>query len=1064
MQLRFQAFELDIDRREFRAQGRPVSMPPRAFAVLGYLIEHRDRMVSKRELLDAFWPSNVSESALLKAVSLIRKALASDEPVVKTYHGLGYRFVAEVEDVAVKAEDQPESTDPVALLEQRLVSVLGARFRHLPASFNEGECHDPALDAYLTSARRIVEAHQGRLLHMMVDGFSVAFGLDPHYEDVARRAVCCAAELAQAAGTSGGTEKPLTLAWGIDTGPIALNNDKDNPQWTPPNALERSATRLAEAGLASEILLSEATCQQLHDEVETEATARGYRLISIPLQRAGIPGRPHKRPSRFVGRAAELAFLSTRLCALASGSGQAILLCGPAGIGKTRLVTEFVDTLAHQAVRCISLHCLPGRSNTPFAPIREMCLALFTETPAGLLADDIDAALLRGLRNDSGRFETALQGLSDNEQRRRNHALIDRLIRFACDELPLVLIIEDVHWIDASSREYLDALLSSIDGRRLMLVLTSRPVDSPIPVESALQLAPLSRCDSLQLLRSDPQTAPIDTSTADTLVQRAGGNPFFLEELALATLSGADPAIDLPDTIHAVIAVRIGALAGDLRTLLYILSVIGPPAPTELVAELSGQTGDQVTAGLDQLAKLGFIREESGTFTFRHMLIQDTAYAMIARRDRRQLHRRIARYIEHGAPSELSSPERLAWHYQEAGETDRAIAHWIAAGRAALWRSARHEATVFARSGLALIDPSVPDQQRQELDLQLCLASSLTALRGFGAHEVGLAYHRAQQLSETAGTGKTRIRALVGLWIHTWVRGQLGESLSHAQTLMELATAAGDPALHLQAHASLGQVLMHTGQLEHALAHLKTGLGYIEDLSPETIPAQNAAVACAAYAAWVASLLGRSGEARHFHARSEQLSLALKNPFAVAIHHALCAEHLMIEGNVTECLRYAEQAVAVSREHNFPFWLGTGLVMRGWALGQQGVFDDGLNTVNEGIAVFESTGAGVQLANWYGLKAETLLAAGQLREGIEAARHALNCAERAEDLYFVPRIHAVAARLNERLGTNDAPQWHKKQANTLARRFGLARRAVVLDASPHPPRKRYRATPIAASS
>jgi tetratricopeptide (TPR) repeat protein len=261
---------------------------------------------------------------------------------------------------------------------------------------------------------------------------------------------------------------------------------------------------------------------------------------------------------------------------------------------------------------------------------------------------------------------------------------------------------------------------------------------------------------------------------------------------------------------------------------------------------------------------------------------------------------------------------------------------------------------------------------------------------------------------------------------------------------MELATDSSKPALKLQAHASMGQVLLHVGQTQAALDHLKSGLDFISNDPPGTLPEQNAAVACAAYAAWSASLMGASVEADGFYQLSRQLQKAFNNPFAEAIHFALCSEYFMFEGDVVQCLAKADRAVEISRKHNFPFWLGTGLVMRGWALGQQGAMDDAFAALQEGITVFEATGAGVQLANWYGLKAETLLAGNHIQAGLEAAERALQYAEKAEDVFFVPRIHAIAACLQQRLGNMDRYQWHSEQASSLALRFAIAPRTIAI--------------------
>jgi adenylate cyclase len=348
------------------------------------------------------------------------------------------------------------------------------------------------------------------------------------------------------------------------------------------------------------------------------------------------------------------------------------------------------------------------------------------------------------------------------------------------------------------------------------------------------------------------------------------------------------------------------------------------------------------------------------------------------------------------------------------------------------------ETVAFARKGLELLDRNCLEEKPHRLDLQLLLAQALTTLHGFSAKDVGEAYRQAQVLDQDVGTAKTRVRVLVGLWIHSWVCGNLAESLSYANKLMTLAEQSRHPALLLQAHASLGQVLMHQGRIEDALGHLHRALEAIADVPPATLPEQNAAVSCASYAAWCASMLGRSAEAEAYYLQSRRLAALFKNPFALGIHYALCTEYFMFQGDAEGCLEIADKAVAISQQHNFSFWLATGLVLRGWALGQFGDFDLAFEAFDEGLQVFQTTGAGVQLANWYGLLAETQWRGGRLAEGLDSVHKALHHAKLAEDVYFTPRIHNVAASIHQQLGDRDQSEVQTAKADELVEQWHLA--------------------------
>lgn len=1024
MPYRFLTYALDVERRELLNRGKPVAVSPKVFDVLSYLIAHRDRMVSKTELMERFWAANTSEAAMQKAISQMRKALGdSGGEAIKTYHGRGFRFVSPMEE-----DEAPSGEAPLTLSERRLVSVLCARLN--PAT-GRGD------NTAMTRAKEIVERHEGGLLHIVIDGFTASFGLNPLYEDGARRAVHCAAALAGI-----GEERPYPRwSLGVDSGAIGV---KEGPEWALPGGIERAASALARMTPPGEIAVSVAVRDQLRDEIECEATEAGFRVLSVGAMSAGIPARPRKQPTRFVGRRAEMSFLNAQRDNLMRGAGQAIEISGAPGIGKTRLAAEFLASVDETALRQVKVQCLPTLANTPLAPIRALCLALAPEPPAGVIRDGIDDALFRELRDGVAGETPALQSLSNRQHSRRTHALIERILRACGAEKPLAIVFEDAHWMDATSRACLEDLLRGIDRKPFMAILTTRPSDAPPLAETVLRLPSLGRAESMALLRDACVGVELQPDIAARLIDRAEGNPFFIEELALTAQGDGGGAQDLPATVQAVIAARIGGLEAGLRAVVYVMAVIGPRAEPALIAHLLGRSEAALEIAMRGLVRAGFAMIAPAGFSFRHALIEETAYAMIEPADRKRLHGEIARHLENEPPPEPARPERLAWHHQEAGETARAVRCWIAASRSALRRSALHEAVAFAESGLALVGGDAPEDARRELDLLLCLSPALAAIRGFGADEVGEIYRRADRLNRRVGTMKTEFRVRVGLWIHCWIRGRLLDSLDHAGKLLALADRTRDSALLLQANASRGQVLLHRGEIAAALRHLEAGLRATGGTPPATISGQNAAASCAAYAAWATKLMGRNEEAERFRALSLRLTEAHESPLTAAIHYALCSEIFMFGDDATGCLAHADRAVELSREHDFAFWLGTGLVMRGWAHGRKGDFKAAFAALDEGSAVFEGTEAGVQLANWAGLRAEVLLRAGRPGEALAVAGNGLAAAARAGDLFFTPRIHAVAARAANETGATDKAAEHRREAGNLARRFGMSRRFIAL--------------------
>lgn len=1028
---RFEHFELDARRQELRRKGELVPITPKAFSVLTYLLQNSDRMVSKSELMETFWSRNASESALQKTVSLLRKSLGNEQgelPVLKTVHGRGFRIVV---DVIAPDEDDDIVSGPETsgLTEQRLVAVLCLKITGLKG----GAAEPGAVDACLGAARLLVAEYQGNLLHMMVNQFTATFGIAPDFEDSARRAAHCAWHLSRSAEVSAMRAAGGCVTLGIDVGAIPLPG-KDTA-WQAPSALEVGAVSLADTGPPDAIMLSETAFGQLTNEVDVASQEDRYRLTGISAQSTGIPGRPSKNPTGFVGRSAELAFLNSNFEDACRGGFRASALSGPAGIGKSRLTSEFLKSLAGKDVRVCKVNCSPRLMNSALAPIRQMCTGLLPGGAEGLASDPVDAALLQILIDDAAEPAPVLDGLSDRKRNARTLALIQMVLRLASEKGPLLIVFEDVHWLDATSRATVQALLRKGGIPRVFLLMTTRPAESPALPDSVLNLSPLGAEDSMRLIRAVPGNDSISDTDAAVLSSRASGNPFFLEELVLAARSGADVSLQLPDTVQAVIEVRVSALAPAQRNVLYVMAIAGEVTALQLLAQLSGRDVDALEEELVNLVQLGFLFEDETGFTFRHVLLSDTAYAMVAQQDRKRLHTDIAHYLENS--DEPSRDETKAWHHQEAGNTAAAVGYWTKASYAAVHRSARAEAISFAKSGLALIEPDAPAGREAELRLRLALATALMAVKGYGAPDVGDELERALALSAVAGSAKAKVRVLMGLWVNTWVAGKLETSLQHASELLLRAEHSGDPSLTLQAHAATGEVLTHLGRLEEAAQHLDKGLEFAPEVAAATITDQNSAVTCAAYAAWVAGMQGRKDELIAHVDTSRKLSLVRENLFSEAIHFALCAEVFMFINDVEKTSDLARQAISVSREHGFPFWLASGLVLEGWALGMAGKFDAAFPAIEEGINVFQRTGAGVQFTNWFGLKAETHLRAGQVRAGIEDGEKALAIAEGNRDSWFAPRVHSVLAALYSRQGETTQAAIHSGEASRLKKARGL---------------------------
>jgi DNA-binding winged helix-turn-helix (wHTH) protein len=1078
MRYEFHSYCLDARRHELSRDDAPVPIARKAFAVLLHLIEHRDRMVSKAELLEAFWPVVVSEGVVQSTIRQIRKAVGDDgqrQHVIKTYHGEGFRFIAPVLPAAVGSAAFPargfshldanltkhsgpgvdnlglsvggmaEASAPAltppdyeaaSFEERRLSTVLACRVPKRQEDGNQLQDDIPAdpHGTFLGHASRLVELHGGLLLHVSPEGFTALFGAALGVEKGTCRAFNCARSLAISMASYSLERINAAPRFGIDAGHFPVVAQRSMARVRALNVAElKSALDLADTAAPGVVAVSDRACSHLGaDLARYRRSDNQFLLRAVPQALLHWVAPADRGFARFVGRSAELAFLGDTLARIPRGRGEFAVLAGEAGIGKSRLLAEFLGRAEQRGFTCMKVQADPRTQNTPLAVIGDLAReidATLAEQQApvpgsavGVLdaPDPVDLALWQDLTGVGGAQANALAALTPHMRRQRTFRIIRERLGRVAQCRPVVVAIEDGHWLDVTSRDGLDYLAQTMEGIAALLVITTRPVPAP-PGSTArsvttLLLPPLERLEGLELLQSRSASDRLAPEDAAALVDRAGGNPFFLEQLLMEVEAGADPRHGLPDTVQDVITVRLGRLSAEARTLLLAGSVIGPRAQAEVMADAAGIEPPVFETALNELLVAGiFIDEPVITprhLRFRHILLQNVAYTMLAPEDRRHLHRRIAAILEriNGA----AQPERLAWHHQEAGDHLAAIAHWTSAAHKAQQNAASREAIGFARSGLRLIPPGAtdPPSLRRELELQLTLAPALAVAMGYGSEEVGIAYRRARDLSRSVGTSRSEFRMLVGLWNYDWVRGDLAGAYRHAGDLIGLAARDADLKLRLRALACMGEILLHKGDLKGASHHLEDACGLFAENASVRAATRVPAVACHCYAAWAASLSGRSDAALDFDARAGAIADELENPFSMALYLSLRAELLLFEGDVAGCKSAAHEACAISLREGFPFWHGTALVNLGWAEAHDGDPERGLASLQDGIAIFEATGARVQLANWYGLLAEVLVLTGELPAARTAIETATEWAQRTGDVFFLPRIMRTRAVLD----------------------------------------------------
>ena len=1057
---------------------RDVQLPPKTSAVLEYLLDNENKYVTREAILEKVWPGlNVTPDLVREHVCHLRAALGDDARsphYLETRRGQGFRLLGGIarrvptatESAARQEEEDPsanrracaaarDEADPVRI-EHRTITVLCCGITGPPL----GGADEAALESDLETrrdmferARGIVERHGGSVLESTEHGFLGLFGAPRSHEDNARRAALASLELVQEMGdmavaaAQSGDRRGVSI--GLDTGRVAVGvadrgRGLDAILASGP-ALD-SARRLKAVAGPHRILTSPATFRELAGEFRCERHEAddpenpSHVLRGVIKLRGGTPNRELDRNMRLVGRGEELAVLRESFARARAGNPRVVALTGAAGIGKSRLLATFLASTIDASAKVLALNCLPHASNTAYRLLKQLALGL-CEIPTddvSAAADKARAALDRcGMEEWQSRAVMTLIGamsdpdptLSPRARRTRLFDAVETFLLRAAAIQPIVVVIEDLHWIDRSSAEWLAHLVGTLGDAKMLVLASFRPEYDPgwkgRAAVTQLALSCLTVDESETLIRAVAGDGAIAPSIVSNIMAKASGNPFFLIELSHAAVRAGRDSDDvvLPDTIQAAVLARADQL-GDLeRDVLQICAVMGEEISTDLLSEVSGIEGPALDACLTLLQERQLLRRSHAAaglrYRFSHAIIEDGVYSSLSRKRKAWLHLQIARKLEADyADIVRDAPEMLARHY-ERSDPVRAIRYWYLASRNAYGRSANVEAIEFARRGLDLVEAQGigGEQPGTELDLVLALAPALVAVRGYGSDELKPHYDRAIRLCERDGDPGKLFRTLIGRWNFHWVRGELDLAHEQATRLLRRAKLERGPGPTLRAHAAMGEILFHMGELDLSSRHLDMALMAHRDATGVSRSIEIGLISCLCYAAWTAWHLGRADTALEHASASERLAESLQHPLSAALSAALVAELHQFRGDAIRCHEAAERAMTISSAQQFPFWQGTAMVMSGWAQCRMGASDAGTKLLREGIEVFSGTGARIQIPTWLGMLAEVCHEADRADEAMECVNKGLSVAEDTREFHYLSELHRIRGDiLSEKAG------------------------------------------------
>jgi class 3 adenylate cyclase/predicted ATPase len=956
--------------------------------------------------------------------------------------------------------------------------------------------------SYQAACAEMVERFEGRVARYLGDGILVYFGYPRAHEDDARRAVYAALDIISAVdGLNARLEREhgvrLAVRIGIDTGLVVAGELAGAEQREPfaifgetPNV----AARLQSLAEPNQVVVSAATHELIRGQFECESLG-AHELKGIPqpmrlylvVRESGARSRLEASApaglTALVDREQEMALLADRWSRVRERSGQVVLISGEAGIGKSRLVRVLKERVAGETHLWLECYCSPYYQSSPLYPV----IDLLTQGLGWTRHDSPETKLTKleqGLTRASFAVSEVLPPLAGllslplaapppgpvSSPARRKQQVLEALrawlARIAA-ERPVVLVVDDLHWIDPSTLEFLSLLVDRLPP--LLLLLTARPeFHPPWPMHAhvtQLTLSRLGREHVAQMAEYVAGDRPLPPGLVQQLVGRTDGIPLFVEELTKLCLesdvvvredgaryegAGSVSATGIPASLHDSLMARLDRLA-SAKSVAQLGATLGREFTYELLHAVASFEKRSLGAALTQLVDAELLYQRGvppdASYSFKHALIRDAAYESLLKSSRQQYHERIAQVLTERFPEVAASqPELVAHHYTEGALGAQAVNYWYMAAQRAVESSANLEAISYLGKAIGLLAavPATGERTHVELALQTLLGFALMSCKGYGAPEVEAAFRRARELCQDLGEAAQPFPVLRGLWAFAIVRGRLSEARVLADQLLDIARRAGDNAFLIEAYYALGCTLFYLGEPRASHDWSEQGIALYDPVlhrSHTQLYGADPGVTCRCYAAVALWQLGRADQAVVRIREAQALAEETAQPVNAAFGFTFGAVIHQSRGDVEATRQCAEAAVALATEQVLPFWASLARIFTGWAWFKEGNAGRGIAEIERGLAENLAAGAEVGRPKNCALLAEAFTARGDTPAALAALAEAFDAVTTTGARYEEAELHqlrgeALLARAQQGGG---APLLAEAEA-CLRRGIELARR------------------------
>jgi len=939
------------------------------------------------------------------------------------------------------------------------------------------------LNRFFALALDAVHRYEGTINQFLGDGFMALFGAPLAHEDHARRAVLAAVALQRALQEHHaelGEPYGVTCAFrmGLNTGLVVVGSIGNNLRmdYSAIGDTTNLAARLQQLAEPGTILVSDVTQRLVEGSVHLEALppaqVKGktelvipYKVVGTRSQRSPLARRGDRVLSQFVGRERELAALAEALEQVESGQGQVIGIVAEAGGGKSRLLYEFRQRLVGRQVTYLEGRCLSYGHAMPYHPIidllRNNCGITDADGPETIVGKVRGALHEVGMDVEvSAPYLLQLLGVKEATKplavltpeaiKTRTFETLRQMSLHGSQRRPLIFEIEDLHWCDNTSEDYLAGLVESIAGAAVLLLVTYRPGYRPPWIDKSyatqMALRHLVPQESVTVVRSMSQHHALPEPLERMIVEKAEGNPFFLEELTHAVLDHTDVGADVtvPETIQGVLMARLDRLPEHTKRLLQTAAVLGREF-VPLLLEAMWDGAQPLEPLLLTLTRQEFLfarpSAEGPVYVFKHALTQEVAYDSLLTTRRQTLHAAAGQALETlYAPRLEDAYERLAYHYARTNDTAKAVAYLTLVAKKAARNSAHVEAIAHLTQGLELLQtlPATPERSQQELALHIALGPSLIATKGYAASEVAQTYARARQLCHHLEDPHQLFPVLLGLQKYYLVRAELQTAHTLGEQLLALAQQAQDSAMLLAAHRALGAALFWLGAAGSAHTHYAQGMALYDPQqhrAAAVLYGEDAGMACHLYAAWTLWYLGYPDQGLARSHEAVTLAQQSAHPFSLGVALACAAMFHQYRQEGRTAQEHAEAASSLATEQGFPHLRGHGPMYRGWALVRQGQAREGIEPLRQGLTAYRATGAEVARPYFLALLAEAYGTMDQAAAGLTALAEALMLVDTTGERWYEPELH----RLKGELRLQQSPDSHAEAHACFQQALDVAR-------------------------